>query len=322
MFLNAYFALMIVLVYVVISMGYVYFYRGETRYDNLSEYLRKGWPLTSPMNCLLYLFTKSWAKKPIIKEHKYPHLDKISKNWLIIKEEVLALHESGYLSQTNSPDSPAYYDLGFRTFYKYGWSKFYLTWYGHSLNSAKKLCPKTVKILEGIPEVKGSMISILPAGSKLTRHLDPLACSLRYHFGLSTPNSDDCYINVDGQNYSWRDGEEFIFDETYLHFAFNNSDQDRIILMCDIERPMTLPGKIINFFYQSILKLSVVPNTSEDKKGLINTIFSTLSPILGKTKEIKAQNKPLYLLIKYSVNTLLAILVFGILYLFFKLLGF
>ncbi|MGH6634584.1 MAG: aspartyl/asparaginyl beta-hydroxylase domain-containing protein, partial [Gammaproteobacteria bacterium] len=54
--------------------------------------------------------------------------------------------------------------------------------------------------------------------------------SLRYHLGLVTPSSDDCFINVDGVPYSWRDGEAFLFDETYLHYARNDSDQYRLIL--------------------------------------------------------------------------------------------
>ncbi len=30
-----------------------------------------------------------------------------------------------------------------------------------------------------------------------------------------------------------------MFDETYIHYAENGTDQNRIILLCDIERPMT-----------------------------------------------------------------------------------
>ena len=302
-------------------MAYVYRYRGITRYDDLSEYLRKGWPITTPFNSVLYLFTQKRAKKPIMNTKDFKELDFIQQNWETIREEVMALHEGKVFEQTTNPESASYYDLGFRTFYKYGWSKFYLTWYGHSLKSAKELCPKTVAILETIPSVNGAMISILPPGSKLTRHLDPIACSLRYHLGLSTPNSNDCFINVDGKSYSWKDGEAFIFDETYLHYAQNNSDKNRLILMCDIERPMSLPGQLFNFFYKSILRLSVVPNMPGDKSGLINTIFSKLSPILAKTKKLKQTNRPLYLLVKWTVNISLAIILGLIIYGVLKLFG-
>ncbi len=35
----------------------------------------------------------------------------------------------------------------------------------------------------------------------------PYAGSVRYHLGLSTPNDDRCFIEVDRQRHSWRDGK-------------------------------------------------------------------------------------------------------------------
>ena len=60
------------------------------------------------------------------------------------------------------------------------------------------------------------MFASLPPGSRLPRHRDPYAGSLRFHMGLITPNSPDCYINVDGETYYWRDGEAVVFDETFI----------------------------------------------------------------------------------------------------------
>lgn len=294
--------------FVIFSLTYVYMYRGTERYVNLTEYMRKGWPIFAPINCFLYLFTKARARNSIVDLKNYKELDEIRANWETIRDEGMKLYEMGYFDRTNNPDSAAYYDVGFRTFYKYGWSKFYLTWYGHTHKSAKELCPKTVAILKRIPSVNGAMFSILPPGSKLTRHLDPVACSLRYHLGLSTPNSDDCYINVDGANYSWRDGEAFMFDETYLHYVYNNSDKHRLILMCDINRPMFLIGGVVNFFYRNFMRLSLVPNVEGDKQGFANIVFSSVAPILQRSKKLKQTNRPLYLLVKYTTNSIIILL--------------
>ncbi|HAV73142.1 MAG TPA: lipid A hydroxylase LpxO, partial [Stenotrophomonas sp.] len=59
-----------------------------------------------------------------------------------------------------------------------------------------------------------------------------------------TPNDDACYIEVDGIRKSWRDGEWMMFDETYIHHAHNETPDDRVILFCDIARPLRfgLPG--------------------------------------------------------------------------------
>lgn len=64
------------------------------------------------------------------------------------------------------------------------------------------------------------------------------AGSLRYHLGLVTANRDACFISVDGNRYYWRDGEGLLFDETYIHFVENNTDETRLVLLCDVERPL------------------------------------------------------------------------------------
>ena len=303
------------------SMVYVYSSRGNARYTSISEYLRKGWPIFTPLNCLLYLFTEKRAKHPIMDISKFGDLEKIKQNWEVIRDEAKQLQEKGYFDAINKPGSAAHYDVGFRTFYKYGWRKFYLKWYGYTHTSAQNLCPKTTEILAGIKSVNGAMFSILPPGSQLTRHLDPVACSLRYHLGLMTPNSDNCFISVDEQTYSWRDGEALLFDETYIHFVRNDTDEYRLILMCDVERPMNFLGKIVNVCYKILMRGSVVPNTEEDKGGLANRTFRKLVPLLAKGKDLKQTNKRLYTLVKHTINTLLVLIILAVIASIFKFIG-
>jgi len=221
------------------SMAYAYAYRGQARWNGFGEYIRKGWPIFTPFNCLLYLFTVPKARPAIMDMSQFPELKELEDNWEMIRKEALELMAEGGFDQITDKDSASYYDIGFRTFYKYGWTKFYVNWYGYTHESAKRTCPKTVELLSKIPQVNGAMFSVLPPGGQLTRHLDPVACSLRYHLGLDTPNDDKCYISVDDQKYSWRDGEPLLFDVTFLHFAHNDAHKPRLILMCDIERPMS-----------------------------------------------------------------------------------
>ena len=244
----------------------------------------------------------------------FKELNVITENWQVIKEEALNLYEKGYFDSTTNKENSAFYDVGFRTFYKYGWSKFYTTWYGTTHKSALELCPKTSAILKNVPSVNGSMFTILPPHSQLTRHLDPIACSLRYHLGLFTPNDDNCFINVDGKPLSWRDGEAFMFDETYLHFVKNNTDEPRLILMCDVERPMNWVGRIFNAVYKLIQAQLLVPNLPGDKAGSLNKIFSSVTPFLAWSKELKRRNKKLYLPLKWTFNTLLLLILLGIIY--------
>jgi beta-hydroxylase len=290
------------------SIVYVYRYRGSARYADFREYFRKGWPIFSPANCLLYVTTQARGSGPIQDVARYPELAALRDNWEVIRDEALALQAQNYFEMTKRPGTPAYYDVGFRTFFKNGWCRFYLKWYGYTHHSARALCPKTVEILSRVPSLNGAMFALLPPGSQLSRHADPMACSLRYHLGLATPNSDDCFINIDGQNHSWRDGKVLMFDETYLHYARNDSAQPRLILMCDIDRPTNPLGSVVNMFYKCLTRLSVVPNTDADRRGFANRVFSSLSPLLGRSQALKQTNRPLYLVLKYSVNTLLLLI--------------
>lgn len=292
------------------SAVYVYRWRGQTRYS-LTQYLRKSWPIFAPLNCVLYMTTKPWARKPVVAADQMPDLSLLRDNWEVIRDEAMALRSEGAFEAAKAAGSAGSYDLGFRTFFKRGWSKFYLNWYGTTHRSAQRTCPRTVALLQQVPKVKGAMFTILPAGSELSLHSDPLACSLRYHLGLRTPNSDQCLIEVDGQPVAWRDGADFIFDETYPHQARNDTSVDRLILLCDVERPLNLFGRAFNAVYSFLARGTLVPNTEEDQRGFVSATFAALAPLGAKSKLLKQTNPARYKVMKHAINFTLLALVLG-----------
>ena len=292
----------LVALYTAASIAYVYRFRGTARYDSFRQYARKSWPLFAPLNCLLYLLTSTRGRGAILDPSRFAELAEIRDNWPTIRAEADALYQRGYFARTVDAETDAYYDIGFRTFYKYGWSKFYIKWYGHIPASAQALCPATTRLLARIPSVRGGMFTLLPPRSQLTRHSDPIAVSLRYHLGLRTPNSAHCFINVDGRALPWFDGEVLMFDETYPHFVENNTDHNRLILMCDIARPTYGVGSVLRWAYEGLARLTVVPNLVGDKKGFANRVFAHLAPVLARSKALKATNRSLYRVLKWSVN--------------------
>jgi beta-hydroxylase len=296
---------------------YVYRWRGQTRYATLKQFLRKSWPIFAPLNCVLYMTTRDFARKPVLDSSYLKNISVLKEHWRTIRDEGLALQSIDAFEAARAPGSVGYYDIGFRTFYKRGWSKFYLKWYGTNHRSAIRLCPHTMSLLERVPEVRGAMFAVLPAGSELTIHADPLACSLRYHLGLSTPNSAACHIIVDGIRCIWQDGQDFVFDETYPHLAHNDTETSRLILLCEVQRPMNLLGRTFNWFYSIIARGTLVPNTPEDRRGVVSALFAALAPLQEKAQRLRASRRSLYTLCKVSLNmTLLAILIlmlFGVL---------
>lgn len=311
--MNSVIAFVLFVLFPLCSVIYVYKFRGVARFSSFVEYLRKGWPIFAPLNVFLYLCTKPFARKAIVNRDQFKHLELLEENWQAIAKEAQELYDKGFFEQTTSIENNSFYDVGFRTFYKYGWSKFYCTWYGTNLNSAITHCPKTVALLNKIPSVNGAMFTLLPAKSKLTRHLDPVACSFRYHLGLNTPNSKDCFINVDGRKQSWKDGEAFIFDETCLHYVENNTQDMRLILMCDIERPMNIFGKLFNKVYKCLISKMLVPNLPGDQAGIVNKLFAKVTPFLTVSKALKKRNPKIYYPLKWLFNLILLVMFIGIL---------
>ncbi|MNV06237.1 Aspartyl/Asparaginyl beta-hydroxylase [compost metagenome] len=295
---------MIVMAWIV-SMGYVYRFRGQARYDSLKQYLRKSWPVFALPNAVLYLFTHRWARGPFVPLKGFSNLAQLAVHWEVMRDEALAIQKIGSFDEASRAGSPASFDVGFRTFYKYGWSRFYLHWYGYTYASASASCPKTLEILSRFPDIKAAMFAVLPPRSQLTPHADPLGCSLRYHLGLATPNHSQCFINVDGIEQAWSDGRAFVFDETYLHFVKNDTDSPRLILMCDVRRPMSLPGRLFNMVYSLVARTVQTPNDFRDRRGSASALFAHIAPVLAFGKQLRARNRPLYNAIKWVINVLL-----------------
>lgn len=295
--------LLLALAYGLACMVYVYRWRGQQRYASLSQYLRKSWPIFAPLNCLMVLGTKAWARRPVVDAGYLQNIEMLRAHWPTLRDEALALQQAGVFEAVKAPGAAGHYDLGFRTFFKRGWSKFYLRWYGSAHPSAQRLCPQTVALLAQVPGIRGAMFSLLPPGAELSLHADPMACSLRYHLGLATPNSENCQILVDGQACSWQDGQDFVFDETYPHSARNGSDQPRLILLCDVDRPMNAFGRLIHPFYLALARLTVVPNTAEDPRGLFSALFLRLAPLRQRSLRFRQGRPHAYQALKLLLNT-------------------
>ncbi len=296
-----------------LSMAYIYWFRGQVRYVGWQQYLRKNWPVFAPLNCVLYACTDREARTPFVPESQLPSLAVLRENWETIRDEGLALLGGGAFDAARTKGSPASYDVGFRTFYKQGWSRYYLRWYGYTHASAKASCPRTLALLEGLGDVKAAMFSVLPPRSVLNIHADPMACSLRYHLGLATPNADDCFINVDGEVRSWRDGQGFVFDETFMHFVRNDTDEPRLILMCDVTRPMNWFGRTFNALYSRVARMAMSPNDAGDARGLASAVYASVAPTIALGRRLHARNPLAYAVVKWTVNAILLALILSLL---------
>src|SRR6201994_2538830 len=119
--------------------------------------------IMAPYNCLMYIFS-AVPNKPILDTGMVPGLKLLRDNWQEIREEAQHLFEQGAIKAADK-----YNDWGFNSFFRTGWKRFYLKWYGAPLPSALANCPQTVELLYSIPHVKGAMFANLPPGGRLVQ---------------------------------------------------------------------------------------------------------------------------------------------------------
>jgi beta-hydroxylase len=279
----------------VVSVLHIHF-RGRVRLP-FGRQLFDHSSFMAPINLFMHLFSRVPAT-PYIPLRDFTELAPLAQHWEVIRTEAQQLIALNKIKASEQND-----DAGFNSFFKSGWKRFYLKWYDASHPSAQRLCPQTYALLQAIPSVKAAMFAELPPGAKLNPHRDPYAGSLRYHLGLATPNDDRCFIEVDSQRYSWRDGQGVLFDETYIHWAYNGSESDRIILFCDVERPLRFGWmRAINrWLGRTMMTAASSPNEANDQTGLVSRLFR-VSWVMGQyRRRFKAWNRTVYRVTKVAL---------------------
>jgi beta-hydroxylase len=145
------------------------------------------------------------------------------------------------------------------------WKLFPLFGYGQWTSENGRRCPQTAQALKAIPGLEVAMFSIMQANKDLPPHRGIFSGVLRYHLGLKIPKPENqCGICVDGITAHWEEGKSLIFDDGYLHHAWNHSNEDRIILLVDFVRPLPAQlGGLNEMVLADIRKSNLVLNATE-----------------------------------------------------------
>jgi beta-hydroxylase len=94
-----------------------------------------------------------------------------------------------------------------------------------------------------------AFFSILSPRKHIPDHRGPYKGVLRYHLALMIPEPrESCRIRVDDQFAHWDEGKSLLFDDSYDHEAWNDSDGIRVVLFMDVIRPLKAPINQLNKF--------------------------------------------------------------------------
>lgn len=102
-------------------------------------------------------------------------------------------------------------------------------------------CPRTSALLESLPLVRirehapEICFSVLAPGTHILPHTGVSNLRVVVHLPLIVPA--DCAIVVGGEAHAWREGEVVVFDDTFVHEAWNRGPSRRVILLMDTWNP-------------------------------------------------------------------------------------
>lgn len=179
---------------------------------------------------------------PILEEEEFPWARPLVDGWKDIRRElegVLVLRD----------DLPAFHEINAdaTNIDNDAWKSFFFYGFGRRSEGNCRRCPRTTELIERVPGMTTAFFSILGPGVRLPPHHGPWKGFIRYHLGLRVPEPiDKCGIVVGGERAHWREGKSLIFDDTYEHHVWNDTDETRVVLFLDVERPCRFPGSWIN----------------------------------------------------------------------------
>ncbi|XP_016930151.2 aspartyl/asparaginyl beta-hydroxylase isoform X11 [Drosophila suzukii] len=165
-------------------------------------------------------------------------LDRLQLHWRAIRDEAVALlGESGFFQD----EAEQLRDKGV-------WQQYELYAQGRRVKDNCRRTPITCGLLQEFPESSGCRrgqvkFSVMQATTHVWPHCGPTNCRLRAHLTLVAPEPEKTSLRVAEQERTWREGELFIFDDSFEHEVWHNGSQPRLVLILDMWHPQLTPAQ-------------------------------------------------------------------------------
>lgn len=190
----------------------------------------------------------------------FPWTQPLAENWEAIRDEALELM---------GEDVPALRDISpdhRRLDKKRRWKTFFLWGYGYRSDENCARAPGTAALVDAVPGIFSALFSIHAPGTHLRRHRGVTKGIVTCHLGLVIPKGEGCRIAVEDEEYRWTPGRWFIFDDTRYHEVWNDTPEERVILLLHVRRPLRGPGKWLDSAFMGLIRIS--PFVQEARRNL------------------------------------------------------
>jgi len=211
------------------------------RFERCLETLLRKKPVYRPQPSFMY-----FPRLPALEFYErsdFPWLDSIEAATDDIRAELIKVLQEGPSVLTPYVDIPQGMPLDqWRELNQSRrWGVYYLWQEGVAIPDHIARFPRTVAALEAWPrcEVPGcsptAVFSILDAKTRIPAHTGVSNTRLIVHLPLIVPPG--CGFRVGAERCEWHPGKAFVFDDTFEHEAWNDSDVPRAVLILDIWSP-------------------------------------------------------------------------------------
>lgn len=191
--------------------------------------------------------------RPLIEKAHFPWIAMLERHWRDIQTEALRIR---------TEDIPSLADISFdhgRIAEDRRWKTLFLRGYGYRMNGAR--APITSALIDKVPGLVTANFSVMEAGGHIPRHWGMTKGMLTYHLALKVPEDrESCRMVIeDGDQRHvmvWEEGRSFVFDDMYNHEVWNETGDDRYLLLIQIKRPCRGVANLIQNLFLFLVRHS------------------------------------------------------------------
>jgi len=207
------------------------------------------------------LYDRRISGPPILElDRHFPGGAAFAAAWPAIREEALAV-------RSRLADVPRFHEImpeqaAISANDGRDWRMFILKAYGVERPANMAACPRLAALARAKPEVLSASFSFLGPRKHIPRHRGPMRGIIRFYLVLSMPRAADgtpaAVLRVDDVEYRLGEGQFLLWDDTFEHEAWNDSDEVRIVLSLDVWRPhMPADMRLLSSLLIQLVRLGI-----------------------------------------------------------------
>ncbi|KAF0686005.1 Aste57867_22159 [Aphanomyces stellatus] len=201
----------------------------------------------------------------------FPWIRTLEEAFPRIRDELLGLkHDPSSFQPYRAPSwagvKPAADGIGSISHDAGEWNVFYLYLHDVDYEHNRERCPITTSVLESIDtQYTHAFFSALAPRTHITAHHGPTNKKLRCHLPLVVPPGEGaCRLRVGDETIYVREGECFVFDDSFEHEAWNDhATKSRIVLVVDVWHPSFSPPEVKFFKFLQKARMKVERRCTE-----------------------------------------------------------